>query len=96
VNLIECRDEKLMSILLRIASQFGGSTPRSGKETDGTVRSGVVRVDLNKEFIHFATGTVFNFTWLTAMLLPQEVITEEGIVNKTLKDSVKEARLSEV
>ena len=55
-----------------------------------------VRSYLIKEFVHFATGAVFGFTWLVAMLLSQEIIAEERIVNKTLKDNVKEAGLPKV
>lgn len=96
VDLIQCRNEKFVGVLLCVSSQFRGSSPRGGQKRDWTIGPRFPRVYLREELVQLATSTVCILARSAVVFVAQEVIAEERVVDEALEDDVQETRLTKV
>ena len=96
VRRVQKRNQALVGVLLRIASQGPSHAPR-GREERGGAERGLGRwgVGGREEAVELAAGAVF-FVLAPArvVLVAEEIVPEERVVQERLESRVEEARLA--
>jgi len=73
MNLIQCRDEKFVSILLCMTWELSRSLPCCGKKIDGSVRGCIIRIDLSFLLAWSANRIYYVFTSSKSLSISQQV-----------------------
>jgi len=73
MNLVQCRDEELMSILLCMTRELSRSLPSCGKKINGSVRGCIIRIDLSFLLARSANRTYYVFTSSKSLSISQQV-----------------------
>lgn len=96
VRRVQKRNQALVGVLLRVASQGPSHAPRGCEERSGAERGlGRWGVGGREEAVELAAGAVlFVLAPARVVLVAEEIVPEERVVQERLEGRVEEARLA--